>query len=197
MDVKGEFRIPAPRGAVWQGLNDPEVLRLCIPGCKEIARTSDTEYTAEVVVKVGPVKAPFRGTLVLSDIDAPGGCTIAGEGQGGVAGFARGQAVVRLVENGGATLLSYTAEASVGGKLAQVGQRLLDSTARKLADDFFGKFTEQLSAPATEAAPAAATPVAETPAAPQAIRETRGMRPWIWVAGVIIAVIALLAAFQI
>ena len=193
MDIKGEFQIPAPREAVWRDLNDPEVLRHCIPGCKEIEKTSATEFTARVVLRVGPVKAPFRGKVTLSDLDPPNGYTITGEGQGGVAGFARGQATVRLAGNGGTTVLTYEAAATVGGKLAQVGQRLLDTTARKFADDFFAKFTEQISSSAEPA---------EQPDAPEPVRREpeparQGVSPWVWVTGIILATIALLAAFQL
>ena len=195
MDVKGEFHIPAPREAVWRSLNDPEVLRLCIPGCKEIEKTSATGFTAKVVLRVGPVKAPFRGHVTLSDLDPPNGYTISGEGEGGVAGFARGQATVRLADNDGTTVLSYEAVATVGGKLAQVGQRLLDTTARKFADDFFARFSEQIS-------PSAGDAVQSEPANPEAARREpepprEGVSPWVWVSGIILATIALLAAFQL
>jgi hypothetical protein len=194
MDIKGEFQIPAPREAVWRDLNDPEVLRHCIPGCKEIEKTSATEFTARVVLRVGPVKAPFRGKVTLSDLDPPNGYTITGEGQGGVAGFARGQATVRLAGNGATTVLTYQAAATVGGKLAQVGQRLLDTTARKFADDFFKKFTEQISASAGDAVQTEPESPAAAGGEPEPARE--GVSPWVWVSGIILATIALLAAFQ-
>lgn len=184
MELKGEIRIPAARTVVWAGLNDPEVLKQCIPGCQEIEKISDTELTAKVVFKVGPVKAPFKGKVTLSDLDPPNGYTISGEGQGGPAGFARGEATVRLADDGGATVLSYTVRATVGGKLAQLGQRLLDATAQKLAGEFFGKFSEVVAAPAEEVAPAAK----EAP-------EPAGIRPWMWVAGVIAIVAVLLYVF--
>ena len=189
MELKGEFRIPASRAVVWAGLNDLDVLKKCIPGCQEIEKTSDTEFTAKVVLKVGPVKAPFKGKVTLSDLDPPNGYKIVGEGQGAAAGFARGEATIRLAEDGGATVLSYEAHATVGGKLAQVGQRLLDATAHKLAGEFFGKFSEVVAAPAEEAEEVAAA--AEEAAEPA----PGGISPWLWVAGVLAVVAALLLIF--
>lgn len=142
MDMSGEYHIAAPRETVWKALNDPEILRQCIPGCEEIEKVSDTEFTAKAKVKVGPVNARFTGRVLLSDLDPPNGYTITGEGQGGAAGFGKGGARVALTEQGpGFTLLTYTAEAQVGGKLAQIGSRLVQGTARKMADDFFAKFS--------------------------------------------------------
>ena len=140
MEMQGERRIPAPRQAVWERLNDPETLKECIPGCQEIEKTSDTEFIAKVRAKVGPVSANFTGKVTLSDLNPPAGYTISGEGQGGVAGFAKGSAKVALDEEGNETVLRYGVQAQVGGKLAQIGSRLIDGTARKMADDFFGKF---------------------------------------------------------
>ncbi|NBN64712.1 SRPBCC family protein [Pannonibacter tanglangensis] len=142
MDMSGEYRIPAPRNDVWNALNDPEVLKACIPGCESLEMTSPTEMTAAVTSKIGPVKARFTGVVTLENMNPPESYTISGEGKGGVAGFAKGGADVRLVEDGDGTILTYTARAQVGGKLAQLGSRLIDSTARKMADDFFGKFSE-------------------------------------------------------
>ena len=141
MEMTGEFRIPAPRERVWQGLNDPEILKQAIPGCQTIEKVSDTEFTAKVVAKVGPVKATFNGKVTLSDLDPPKAYTITGEGTGGVAGFAKGSAKVALDEDGGeATVLHYEVAAHVGGKLAQIGSRLIDGTSRKMAEDFFARF---------------------------------------------------------
>jgi uncharacterized protein len=145
MEMQGERRIPAPRQAVWQKLNDPEALKECIPGCQEIEKTSDTEFVAKVRAKVGPVSANFTGKVTLSDLNPPQGYTISGEGQGGVAGFAKGSAKVALDEEGSETVLRYGVQAQVGGKLAQIGSRLIDATARKMADDFFGKFVSLMS----------------------------------------------------
>ena len=155
MDMQGERRIPAPRQSVWEGLNDPEILKQCIPGCQEIEKTSDTEFTAKVKAKVGPVSANFTGKVTLSDLNPPAGYTISGEGQGGVAGFAKGSAQVALDEEASETVLRYGVQAQVGGKLAQIGSRLIDGTARKMADDFFATFANLVAA---SAAPPAAEP---------------------------------------
>jgi uncharacterized protein len=140
MDLTGEYRIPAPRDQVWVMLNDPAVLRACIPGCESLEGSPTEGFTARVTTKVGPVKATFTGTVTLSNIKPPEGYRIAGEGKGGVAGFAKGGADVHLAEDGVGTLLTYNANAQVGGKLAQLGARLIDSTAKKLADQFFACF---------------------------------------------------------
>ncbi|MCS0501725.1 SRPBCC family protein [Ancylobacter mangrovi] len=140
MDLTGSQRIEAPRDEVWRALNDPEVLRQCIPGCQELTQASPTEFTAKVVLKIGPMKATFAGAVTLSELEPPSGCVITGEGQGGVAGFARGGAKVWLVEEEAATILNYEAQVKVGGKIAQLGARLIDSTAKKLAGEFFGAF---------------------------------------------------------
>ncbi|BBK37906.1 hypothetical protein STAQ_29840 [Allostella sp. ATCC 35155] len=161
MDMSGEYRIAAPREAVWAALNDPDLLRQCIPGCEEIEKTSPTEFTAKVTAKVGPVKARFGGKVTMSDLDPPNGYRISGEGQGGAAGFAKGGAEVKLEPDGDGTILRYTVNANVGGKLAQIGSRLIDATARKMAEEFFGRFAELVAANAA-AAPAAETVAAET-----------------------------------
>jgi uncharacterized protein len=144
MEMSGEYRISASRAAVWTALNDPEVLKACIPGCQELEKLSDTEMTAKVVSKIGPVKATFTGNVTLSNIRPPEGYTITGEGKGGVAGFAKGGADVALTEEGGETVLRYTAKAQVGGKLAQLGARLVDATAKQMAEQFFGAFAEKV-----------------------------------------------------
>jgi uncharacterized protein len=152
MEMQGERRIPAPRQTVWERLNDPETLKQCIPGCESVDKLSDTEFTAKVTARVGPVKASFAGKVTLSDLDPPAGYTISGEGTGGVAGFAKGGAKVRLDEEGGETVLRYEVQAQVGGKLAQIGSRLIDGTARKMADDFFNRFAAAVS-PGSGASP--------------------------------------------
>jgi uncharacterized protein len=152
MDMTGEFRIPAPRQRVWEGLNDPQILKECIPGCQTIEKLSDTQFTAKVVAQVGPVKANFGGKVMLSDLDPPQSYTIAGEGNGGVAGFAKGSAKVNLVDDSGATVLNYAVQAHVGGKLAQIGSRLIDSVARKMAETFFTRFAAAVAP--EQAAPA-------------------------------------------
>lgn len=140
MKMVGEQIIAAPRERVWAALNDPEVLRQAIPGCQEMTKHSPTQFEAKVVAKVGPVKANFAGNVMLSDLNPPESYVISGEGKGGAAGFAKGGASVRLDEQDGATRLTYDVDAQVGGKLAQIGSRLIDSTARKMADDFFSRF---------------------------------------------------------
>jgi carbon monoxide dehydrogenase subunit G len=145
MEMSGEYRIPAPRETVWRALNDPAILKECIPGCQSLEKTSDTTMTAKVQAKVGPVKANFTGDVTLSNIDPPSGYTISGEGKGGVAGFAKGGADVTLEEAGDDTILRYTAKAQVGGKLAQIGARLIDATAKQLADEFFSNFAQKLT----------------------------------------------------
>lgn len=148
MDMTGEQHIAASRQQVWAALNDVEVLRQCIPGCQSIEKQSDTNMTAKVLLQVGPVRATFSGKVTLSDLDPPNGYRITGEGSGGVAGHAKGSALVRLKEDEAGTLLSYEVRADVGGKLAQLGGRLIDSTAKKLAGEFFDRFGTIVGGPA-------------------------------------------------
>ncbi len=175
MDMTGEYRIPAPRQRVWEALNDPAILKQAIPGCETLDKVSDTELEATVRAKVGPVSARFQGKVTLGDLNPPESYTISGEGKGGAAGFAKGGATVRLTEEeGGITLLRYEAKADVGGKLAQIGSRLVQGTSKKMADDFFGRFSEIVGGAAIPvAAPVAPelepTVAAETPAAPDAV----------------------------
>jgi len=146
MKMTGEEVIAAPRQAVWNALNDPEILKQCITGCEEVKKKSDKEFEAKVTAKVGPVKATFVGDVKLSKLNPPRSYVISGEGKGGVAGFAKGGATIRLSDTGdAATKLSYDVDAQVGGKLAQIGSRLIDSTARKMATDFFKKFNRIVS----------------------------------------------------
>ena len=184
MEMTGEYRIPAPREQVWAALNDPEILKASIPGCESLERTGDNGFAATVIAKVGPVRAKFTGAVSLTDLDPPNGYTIGGEGKGGAAGFAKGEAKVRLAEDGAGTLLSYQVNANVGGKLAQLGSRLIDGTAKKLADEFFSTFSEKaaqavpvavaaapepapLAPPVIEAAPAAAVVAPPPPPEPK------------------------------
>lgn len=147
MQMNDSQRIPATRDKVWAALNDPDVLKACIPGCQSLEVSGPNEMTATVVFKVGPVKATFGGKVTLSDLDPPNSYRIAGEGSGGVAGFAKGGAVVRLEsESADVTVLHYDVEAQIGGKLAQLGARLINSTATKLAGEFFKSFAEVVSA---------------------------------------------------
>jgi carbon monoxide dehydrogenase subunit G len=195
MDLTGEYRIPAPREAVWRALNDPDVLRQCIPGCESIERLSDTEMAARVTARVGPVKATFNGKVTLSDLDPPNGYRISGEGQGGVAGFAKGGADVRLQpdDSGAGTVLTYAATASVGGKLAQIGSRLIEGTSKQMADQFFGKFADVVGAAAAPAEAAPAPVVAPAPAPPA----QPGLPPLVWVGGLIVIVVVLLLIFAV
>lgn len=157
MDMAGHELIAAPREKIYAALNDPEILKAAIPGCESIDVISVTEMTATVVTRIGPVKAKFQGAVTLSDLDPPNGYTISGEGKGGPAGFAKGGATVRLEESGGGTVLHYEVKADVGGKLAQLGSRLIDSTARKLAGDFFTRFGELVAEPGPAMEPAGIT----------------------------------------
>lgn len=144
MDITGEYRINATQEAVWAALNDPAVLKSSIPGCETLDKISDTAFSATVTIKVGPVKAKFTGKVTLSAIEPPNGYVISGNGQGGAAGFANGEAKVSLKTVDDHTILTYEVKANVGGKLAQVGSRLIDGTAKKLASEFFDNFTKQL-----------------------------------------------------
>lgn len=146
MTMNGEVQLAASRDTVWAMLNDPAVLKACIPGCESLEKLSDTEFAAVAVNKIGPVKATFKGKVNLSDLDPPNGYRISGQGDGGVAGFAKGGAEVKLTEQDGGTLLAYNVEAQIGGKLAQLGQRLINGAAKKLADQFFEKFAEAVKA---------------------------------------------------
>ncbi|HEX4113457.1 MAG TPA: carbon monoxide dehydrogenase subunit G [Stellaceae bacterium] len=236
MDMTGEYRIPAPRQQVWEALNNPEILRAAIPGCESIEKLSDTEMTAKVAAKVGPVSAKFSGKVTLSDLDPPNGYRISGEGSGGAAGFAKGGATVTLADDGaGGTILSYKVDAQIGGKLAQIGSRLIDGVSRKMADDFFARFSAAVGgasaappgaafAPAEEILPAAAPapaitigdPVTRGAAAvqpptpgiapqpqtftapiPPSPATSSGPRlpPWLWIGGLIVIVIIILAIF--
>ncbi|MDZ4735837.1 MAG: carbon monoxide dehydrogenase subunit G [Rhodospirillaceae bacterium] len=215
MDLTGEYRIAAPRAVVWKALNDPEILRAAIPGCESLEKVSDTEMTAKVAIKIGPVSAKFAGKVTLSDLDPPKGYRITGEGQGGAAGFARGTAQVTLEEDGGATVLRYNADASVGGKMAQIGSRLVQGAAQKTANEFFGRFSELVAdsdaarnAPPAEmpATVAATNPSAETamdaptkPAHTVTVADDgprRSLSPWAWIGGLVVIVALLLAWFE-
>jgi len=184
MEITGEQLIPVPQAEVWRGLNDPEVLKACIAGCEAIERVSDTEYRVVMVASVGPVKAKFNGKLVLSDLKPPISYSLSFEGSGGAAGFGKGSAQVSLKAEGAGTRLTYSAKASVGGKLAQVGSRLIDGVARKMADDFFTAFNEKL-APTVKAAGAAGPATGK-----------RRIHPAWWVAGALLLVFLVYLALQ-
>lgn len=146
MVIEGQERITAPVDVVWRALNDPDVLKQCIPGCETLEKKSDTELEATVTLKIGPIKAKFAGSVELSNLNPPYSYTISGEGKGGIAGFAKGGADVTLKEDGpDATILTYTAKADVGGKIAQLGGRLIESTSKKLASQFFSDFNTHVS----------------------------------------------------
>jgi uncharacterized protein len=216
MDISGEYPIPAPRAAVWAALNDPDVLKSVIAGCEELVRDGDG-FTATVVAKVGPVKAKFGGRITLSDIDPPNGYTITGEGQGGAAGFAKGSAKVALTDDGnGGTILKYTAGAQIGGKLAQIGSRLIEGTAKKMADDFFSAFAAAVAAqPVNDAAAAApslemqgteapgveavstaeATAAAAAPIATSTAEAHKALHPAVWITGLVAVVGGVLYLF--
>ena len=183
MEIKGEYRIAAPREKVFAALNDPAILQACIPGCESLEKTSDTEMKAKVRMRIGPVSAAFSGKVTLSDLDPPNGYRISGEGQGGAAGFAKGGAVVSLKEDAGDTVLTYNVDAQVGGKIAQVGARLIDGTAKKLADEFFSKFATMVGGPPPAEAVASAAPAAATAplpsAPPPSAAAQRGYKHWL------------------
>lgn len=154
MEMTGEQLVPASQADTWTALNDPEVLKACVPGCESIDRVSDTEYAVLMTARIGPVAAKFKGKLTLSDLKPPESYSIAFEGQGGAAGFGKGGAQVRLSPDGHGTRLSYQVKANVGGKLAQIGSRLVDAAARKLANDFFTAFNEKVASLHGAVAPA-------------------------------------------
>jgi hypothetical protein len=184
MDLTGEQLIPLPREQVWQALNDIEVLKACIPGCETIAWTGDNQLEAVVTAKIGPVKARFTGLVALTNMDPPNSYTISGEGKGGAAGFAKGGADVKLSDAEGGTLLRYEVKAQVGGKLAQVGARLINAAAKKMAGDFFKAFNAEVVERSGGAAPE------ETPAEQP---EAGGLPLWLWAAGLAAIVLASLA----
>lgn len=189
MEFKGQYLIPASPKSVWEALNDPEVLRQCIPGCEQIAKSDPTHFSATAVLKIGPVKATFKANLALENLDPPNRCTIRGEGQGGVAGFARGDAEVALTPEEGGTRLAYTANAAIGGKLAQIGQRLIDGAAKQIADDFFQRFSSAVQAqPSLETAPQALPESA-------GVARQEGLAPAVWVTGLIGVIVILLLLF--
>lgn len=145
MTMNGEYQLAATPEAVWEKLNDPAVLKACIPGCDSLEVVGENEFVAVATNRIGPVKATFKGRVKLTDLDPPNGYKISGQGEGGVAGFAKGGASVRLTPKDGGTLLAYDVDAQIGGKLAQLGQRLVNGAAKKLADDFFVRFAKAVT----------------------------------------------------
>ncbi len=181
MELKGERLLPAPIDTVWAGLNDPEVLKACIAGCESLERTGDDAFQALVAVRVGPVAAKFKGNLKMTDVKPPNSYTINFDGQGGVAGFGKGSADVQLASEAGGTRLSYVARAQVGGKMAQVGSRLIDAAAGKIAEDFFAAFEAKVAPPPAEGA------VAEAAPAPAA----GGSKTVVWIVAAVVIVAAI------
>jgi carbon monoxide dehydrogenase subunit G len=164
MEMKGEQIIPLPQQTVWEGLNDPAVLKDCIMGCESLDKVAYNEYKVAMTAAIGPVKAKFTGKLLLADVNAPHSYSLAFEGSGGAAGFGKGTAQVSLSPEGGGTRLSYSAKASVGGKLAQIGSRLIDGVAKKMTDDFFAKFSARVAPPAAAGSSAGAVSSAQADA---------------------------------
>lgn len=161
MEMTGQYEIAAPRQIVWKALNDAVILKSCLRGCEQFEKSSDTSFDVVFTTKVGPIKTTFSAALALSDVRPPEAYTLSGEGKGGAAGFAKGSATVQLMENGGATLLKYAVNASLKGKIGQMGSRIVDDAAKSMADDFFGRFAEIVNAqvPPDAPAPPAADPV--------------------------------------
>jgi len=192
MEMQSSRSVPAPVPTVWAALNDPAVLKDCIPGCETIEPDGENAYRIAMAARIGPVAAKFSGRMQIADIDPPTGYTLSFEGQGGAAGFAKGNAKVGLApaENGAATTLSYTVNAQVGGKIAQIGSRLVDGAAQKLADDFFARFSDKVAASAVTTAAAEALPASVPSEPPPA-----GNNAWVrWLAlAILIGVVAYLA----
>jgi carbon monoxide dehydrogenase subunit G len=204
MEFTGRYAISAAPETVWAALNDTTTLKACIPGCERLERVGAHRFDAVATLRIGPVRATFRAAIEQSELDPPRRCVLRGEGQGGVAGFARGEAEVILERVADTTVLAYTAKATIGGKLAQIGQRLVDGAAKQIADDFFRRFAAQLavlpieiepgrpvSEPLPETPPAAETPVAA------ASDGREGLAPEIWVIGLIAVVAILLVLFGV
>jgi carbon monoxide dehydrogenase subunit G len=206
--MNGEQLIAAPRQRVWEAVNDPEVLKQCIPGCQSLDKEADDRLSAVVAIKIGPIGAKFNGAVTLSELDPPNSYVISGEGQGGTAGFAKGGAKVSLADQGDGTLLTYTVDAEVGGRLAQVGGPIIDATAKRLAGVFFKRFGEIVAAPAgtqaatpgsTDAGPAgdgttalaAAAPVSGVPYSfPAATKVERAPSAFYWIVTIFLAALA-------
>jgi uncharacterized protein len=210
MDFTGRYIIAAPPQKVWEGINDPTILKACIPGCEQLDKTSPTEFVALARLKIGPLSAAFKGKVHLTDLEPPTRLRLSGEGQGGVAGFAKGDALVELTPEGDGTVLTYTAKATVGGKLAQIGQRLIDGAAKQIADDFFKRFAAALDKPQmtgdpttaqlTDAEAATSPGVSGAEAAGLAIAPVpprAGVSPSVWVVGLIAVVAILLLLFGV
>ncbi|MFZ5707936.1 MAG: CoxG family protein [Pseudomonadota bacterium] len=172
MQITGSYPLPCSPDAAWAALNDTEILKACLKGCEALERTSETEFVGRVAAKIGPVSARFTGTMRQTEIDAPHSCRMQFEGQGGVAGFAKGSALVTLAQQDGGTLLTYVAETQIGGKIAQMGARLVEGTAKSMADDFFGKFAAAVAE--REPASLPLSPLADVLEAPPASDQSPG-----------------------
>lgn len=192
MEMTGEQRIALPQQKVWEALNDPAILKACIPGCETIEKVAENEYKVAMTASVGPVKAKFSGKLFLSDLNPPHSYSLAFEGSGGAAGFGKGSAQVALQPDGSGTVLTYKANASVGGKLAQIGSRLIDGVAKKMSDDFFARFNQIVAAPATE--PAASGQAESAPAVLPS--HGKAIPGWLWTLGGILALLILFYFFR-
>lgn len=195
MDFTGRYVIDAVPQRVWDGLNDPAILKVCIPGCEQLEKTGPTDFVATARLKIGPLSATFKGKVTLSDLDPPSRCKISGEGQGGVAGFAKGDAEVVLTPQGTETVLTYSAKASVGGKLAQIGQRLIDGAAKQIADDFFKRFATALAVPVLVPDPEVPVAVAQT--TKSIPKEAAGLPSSAWIGALIVVIVILLALFGV
>jgi carbon monoxide dehydrogenase subunit G len=187
MEMNGSRIVPTDVATTWKALNDPDVLKACIPGCETIESTASNEYKVTMTARVGPVSARFSGRIVLSDIVPPTSYTLSFDGQGGAAGFAKGEARVGLVAVDGGTRVDYAAKAQVGGKLAQIGSRLVDGAAAKVADDFFARFGERVSAPVTVAAPLS-PPLSPPPLQASPTSSNASLIRWISLAAIVVAV---------
>ena len=202
MDFTGRYEIAASPDVVWAALNDPALLQACIPGCKRLTRRDANHFDAEAVFRIGPLRATFQAVIEQLELDPPRRCLLRGEGRGGVAGFGRGQAEVLLVAEGAGTVLTYAASATIGGKLLQIGQRLIDGTARQIADDFFGRFAAQIAgmpAPTPQAVPPddAEYQIEIEPMDEPAGAQREGLAPEIWVLGLVAVIVILLVLFGV
>ncbi len=186
MEMQGNRLLAITQQQAWDALNDPEVLKTCIAGCDKVERTAENEFTVGVSIKIGPVAAKFSGKISLADMLPPQSYTLSFEGQGGPAGFGKGSAKVQLTPVTGGTELTYSVQASVGGKIAQLGQRLIDGVAKSMAEDFFKRFDQEMQKqyPPVEAS---AAPVAESIAGQSGLK----LPSWVWVAGAVVLALAL------
>ena len=187
MDMQGSRQLAISQQQAWDALNDPAVLKACIPGCDKVEPTGENQYTIGMALKIGPVSAKFSGKITLSDINPPASYKLSFEGQGGPAGFGKGSAEVRLTPNEGGCELSYTVHASVGGKIAQLGQRLIDGAAKSMAEDFFRRFDEEMQRQHPESYAAKVEAVTASGAVP--VTSKAGIPTWAWVAGVVLAAV--------